>query len=274
MPATPFTDPNVVAGPLYATAGRLAQRTSALHAAKISGGDATTTIVDLAARSSASAPVVGDLGCGRGTTTLQLAARLTPQRLIAVDQSQALLDTVAERLGDAGYPVETMRADFHHLPLPDAILDVAVAAFCLYHSPHPEHVVAQIARCLAPDGRAVLVTKSADSYHEIDRLIADTGLDQHATERASLYTTFHSDSAPDVVASSLQVQKVVHQQHVFQFAGLDQLASYVATSPKYHLPEHLTGGPAGQLAQELHRRLSDRPITTTSTITYIAATRQ
>jgi len=50
IPATPFTDPDLVAGPLYATAARLAQRTGTLHAAKISGADATTTIVDLAAR--------------------------------------------------------------------------------------------------------------------------------------------------------------------------------------------------------------------------------
>jgi hypothetical protein len=49
MPAIPFTDPPQIA-PLYATAGRLARRTGALHAAKISGGDATTTITDIAAR--------------------------------------------------------------------------------------------------------------------------------------------------------------------------------------------------------------------------------
>jgi len=68
MSATPFTDPDLVAGPLYATASRLAQRTGALHATKISGGDATATI---AARFAAPSPVVCDIGCGRGTTTLQ-----------------------------------------------------------------------------------------------------------------------------------------------------------------------------------------------------------
>lgn len=272
MPATPFTDPDLVAGPLYATAGRLAQRTGALHAAKISGGDATTTIIDLAARSAAPSPVVCDIGCGRGTTTLQLAARLAPARLIAVDQSQALLDTVSERLGDAGHTVETVCADFHHLPLPAASLDVAVAAFCLYHSQHPEHVVAQIARCLVTGGRAVLVTKSADSYQEIDQLMADAGLDQNAAVRPSLYETFHSDMAPEIVATSLQVEGVLHQQHVFQFAGLDQLASYVATSPKYYLPEHLTGD-AGRLAEELRRRTPDRPVTTMSSVTYVTAVR-
>lgn len=177
MSATPFTDPDLVAGPLYATAGRLTQRTRALHAAKISGGDATTTIVDLAVQSTPATPVVCDIGCGRGTTTLKLATELAPARLIALDQSQALLNTVGDRLGRAGHAVVTVRGDFHHLPLREASIDVAVAAFYLYHSPHPEHVVAEIARCLAPGGRAILVTKSADSYHEIDQLIAEARLD-------------------------------------------------------------------------------------------------
>jgi SAM-dependent methyltransferase len=270
MPATPFTDPDLVAGPLYATAGRLAQRTGALHAAKISGDNATTTIVDLAAQFAPDAAVVCDIGCGRGTTTVQLARRLAPGRLIAVDQSSALLATVADRMADAGLAVETVCADFHHLPLPETSVDIAVAAFCLYHSPHPENVVAEIARCLAPGGRAVLVTKSADSYHEIDQLIAEAGLDPQAISQPSLYESFHSATAAEIAATALRVGRVVHQQHVFRFSGLDHLAQYVATSPKYRLPEHLVGE-ASPLADELRRRIADQPVTTTSTVTYVTA---
>ncbi|WNV84927.1 class I SAM-dependent methyltransferase [Umezawaea sp. Da 62-37] len=270
MPATPFTDPDLVAGPLYATSGRLAQRTGALHAAKISGDDATTTIVNLAARLVPDAAVVCDIGCGRGTTTVHLAQRLAPKRLIAVDQSPALLATVADRMADAGLAVETVRADFHHLPLAEASVDIAVAAFCLYHSTHPENVMAEIARCLTPGGRAVVATKSADSYHEIDQLIADAGLAPQATSQPSLYESFHSANAAQIAATSLQVGHVVHQQHVFRFSGLDHLAEYLATSPKYRLPGHLVGE-AGALADELRRRLPDHPVTTTSTVTYVTA---
>lgn len=273
MPATPFTDPDLVTGPLYATADRLAQRTGALHAAKIHGDDATTTIVGLAARSAPAGAVVADIGCGRGSTTVALARRLTPARLIAIDQSAALLDAVESRMATAGHPVETRCADFHHLPLPDATVDIAVAAFCLYHSPHPEQVVAEIARCLAPAGIAVLVTKSADSYHEIDQIIAETGLDPQASCRASLYDTFHSATAADIVRTALDVADVVHQRHVFEFRDLGHLADYVTTSPKYHLPEHLTDNP-DVLADTLRRRMADRPITATSTVTYVIASRR
>ena len=92
MPAIPFTDPHRLA-PLYATPDRLARRTGALHAAKISGEDATATITELAARGAPARPVVCDIGCGRGTTTIDLATRLAPRQVVAVDRSPLLLHT-------------------------------------------------------------------------------------------------------------------------------------------------------------------------------------
>jgi SAM-dependent methyltransferase len=272
MTSSPFTDPGLVGGPLYATAERLARRTGALHAAKISGGDATATVADLAARFVPAAPTVCDIGCGRGTSTLALADRLAPARLIALDQSPALLKVVADRARRSGHAVETLCADFHHLPLPEVTVHIAVAAFCLYHSPRPEQVLAEIARCLVPGGRAILVTKSADSYYEVDQLIAESGLDPDAPDRNSLYASFHGDVAAEITAHVLRVEHVVRQCHVFRFTGLDHLAAYVTTSPKYQLPEDLTGH-ATELADELRRRIPDKPITTTSSITYVEAAR-
>ena len=182
----------------------------------------------------------------------------------------ALLTVAAARAGRAGHTVETLCGDFHRLPLPETRVDTAVAAFCLYHSAHPEHVVAEISRCLALAGRAILVTKSADSYHEIDHVIAASGLDPEATSRPSLYTTFHGDVAATITETALRVDQVVRQRHVFRFAGLEHLAAYVATSPKYRLPEHLAGN-AAELANELRRRIPDEPVTATSTISYIMA---
>lgn len=272
MSSSPFTDPGLVTGPLYATADRLARRTGALHAAKISGGDATGTIADLAAQHAPATPTVCDIGCGRGTTTLALADRLAPARLIALDQSPALLKVVADRAQRAGHTVETLCADFHHLPLPEASVDTVVGAFCLYHSPCPDHVLAEIARCLTPAGRAILVTKSADSYHEIDQVIAESGLDPDSKSQPSLYASFHGDVAAEITATALCVEHVVRQRHVFRFTGLDHLAAYVATSPKYQLPAHLAGK-AAELADKMRRRIPDKPVTATSTITYVLAVR-
>jgi ubiquinone/menaquinone biosynthesis C-methylase UbiE len=272
MTSTPFTDPETVAG-LYADAGRTQQRTSALLTAKISGENATATIVDLAARNSPHRPSVCEIGCGRGTVILALAEALVPDRHTVVDISPAFLATVNKRAADAGFAVETVRGDFHHLPLPDTTFDVLVAAFCLYHSTRPADVVAEIARCLAPGGRAVLATKSADSYHELDQLMVDTDLDPTVTSRPSLYETFHSTNAADIVATGIDVTEVIHREHAFRFTDFEHLAAYAITVPKYQLPQRMATNPS-EFAAELRRRTRDRPLTATSTVTYLTGNRQ
>ncbi|MFJ1757026.1 methyltransferase domain-containing protein [Kitasatospora sp. NPDC088134] len=132
MTANPFLDTDRVRHDLYADADRIAQRTGALSRAKTAGPHPATVIVDLAATGLRG--TVLDIGCGRGTTTLALAERLDPPRLIAFDQSTALLAEARTRL--AGRPgVEFLRGDFHAIDLPNTSVAVTVAAFCLYHSP-------------------------------------------------------------------------------------------------------------------------------------------
>ena len=129
-----------------------------------------------------------------------------------------------------------LRADFHRLPFPDGSCGLIVAAFCLYHSPDPASVVAEVARCLTCDGTAVIAVKSADSYRELDRLMAASGLDPAAENRPSLYQAAHSRNITDLAATGLSVRQVVHETHHFIFPTLADAAGYLATSPKYDLP--------------------------------------
>ncbi|MFF4937281.1 class I SAM-dependent methyltransferase [Micromonospora sp. NPDC000729] len=270
MSANPFLDRTLVHGDLYQGDGRLADRTHALHRAKISGSDAADTIADLlAARVPAGAAVL-DIGCGRGTTTVRLADRLRPRRLIAVDASTALLRTTRDRLGNAGLLGSVVCADFHHLPLPDSVADATVAAFCLYHSPTPAMAIAEITRCLRPGGIAVLVTKSLDSYAELDHLVNAAGLDPHAISRPSLYESFHSGNLHTIAATNLTVLDVQHEEHVFHFADAMHLASYLTTTPKYRI--NLTGG-ISALAAALRQRLPAPPYATRSTVSCAVAVR-
>jgi len=272
MSASPFTDPALVHGALYAQPDRLAQRTGALHAAKIRGSDAADTIADLAVRHQLRAATLVDIGCGRGATTVRLAHRYRTARLLAVDRSPALLGATAARLPDDRHRLLILTVDFHHLPLRANSVDLAIAAFCLYHSERPAEVLAEIRRCLVPGGRAVMVTKSADSYRDMDKAVAASGLDPDADTRPSLYAAFHSGNAAAITATALSVEQVLHEEHAFRFQNLDHLAAYLVTSPKYHVPPHLTVNPDA-LAAELRRRLPDTPATTTSTITYVVARR-
>jgi ubiquinone/menaquinone biosynthesis C-methylase UbiE len=250
---------------LYATPDRLASRTDALHRAKISGRHVAKVIAELAPLT---ASVVADIGCGRGTTTAVLASRLSPSALIAVDASAALLAAARQRVPGARF----VCADFHSMPLANASCELVVAAFCLYHSREPRVVLAEIARCLVPGGTAILVTKSADSYRELDALVAATGLDPAATERPSLYETANSTNLPQLTREVLHVRGVIHERHRFRFADVDHLAEYLTTSPKYVLAGDSPHHPA-DIAAELGAHLPDGALTTSSTVTYVFASR-
>ncbi|WP_204013883.1 class I SAM-dependent methyltransferase [Virgisporangium aurantiacum] len=238
----------------------------------MSGANATDTIAALAADADPAPQMIIDVGCGRGTATVRLARQYPSAIILAVDQSPGLLTVVRDRLSAQHRSTALIAADFHHLPLPTASADLALAGFCLYHSPRPRHALAEIARCVRPGGWIIATTKSADSYHDIDALIATSGLDPGADQRPSLYQTFHTGNAEAVAAAAgLTVQRRVDQQHIFEFADLDHLAAYAITCPKYRLPANLTD--ATSLAAELRRRAPDAGPTTASTVTYLIAQR-
>jgi ubiquinone/menaquinone biosynthesis C-methylase UbiE len=272
-PRTPFLDPATIRDELYGSPERLAGRTAALHRAKVAGADATEMIAMLAASVTAAPSVTADIGCGRGTTTLRLNKQFPATALIAVDQSPALLEVVNDRFRAEHRDVRTVTADFHQLQGLLPPLDLAVAAFCLYHSPGPLAVLAEIAACLAPGGHLIAATKSPDSYREIDALLASTGLDPNAWRRPGLYDTFNSDNAEDLIsASDFVVRQRVDQRHMFRFNDLDHLAEYASTIPKYQLSSALAGNPDA-LAAALHACIPDGPFTTFSTVTYVVAQR-
>lgn len=78
-------------------------------------------------------PVVVDLGCGSGASTLVLARRLgTP--VLAVDLSQAFLDELEERARAEGleHLVRTRCADFGELDLPPGFVDLLWSEGAIY----------------------------------------------------------------------------------------------------------------------------------------------
>ena len=98
--------------------------------------------------------VVGDLGCGTGQT----AASLSPfvGRVIAVDDSNAMLAAARERLGEAEN-VELRQGRLEALPIEDQSLDAAILGLVLHHLPDPPKVLREAARALKPAGRLLVV---------------------------------------------------------------------------------------------------------------------
>jgi ArsR family transcriptional regulator len=98
--------------------------------------------------------VVGDLGCGTG----QVSAALAPyvDRVIAVDESAAMLQAARKRL--SGFDnIELRRGELEALPIDDGRLDAATMMLVLHHVPEPERALADVARVLKPSGRVLIV---------------------------------------------------------------------------------------------------------------------
>ncbi len=98
--------------------------------------------------------VIGDLGCGSGTLSEALAPFV--RRVVAVDDSEAMLGEARERL-DRFDNVELRRGALESLPLEDASLDAATLVLVLHHLPDPEEAVREVARTLRPGGRLLIV---------------------------------------------------------------------------------------------------------------------
>jgi SAM-dependent methyltransferase len=247
--------------------GRLGRRTTALHRAKIEGNDVAELIATAIGEKTRVSPasVIADIGCGRGSTTLALARHFPDTFIVGVDASAAMLADARHKIATAGGRTAFAVADFHDLPFTGASVEAAVAAFCLYHSPHPADAIGEITRALTPGGLAVLVTKSADSYRELDEVLAC--IDPAATDRPSLYASAHSGNLAALASSHLDVVETWNEQHRFRFHDLAHVAQYAITSPKYRRAGGLQD--ADDLTAELRRRTADQAVIATSTVSYV-----
>jgi SAM-dependent methyltransferase len=98
-----------------------------------------------------------DVGCGPGTITAGLAARVAPGRVIGVDREP---DVIAEARGACGATVEFQAADVYRLPFANRSFDVVHAHQVLQHLADPVGALTEMGRVLRPDGR--LAVRDAD----------------------------------------------------------------------------------------------------------------
>jgi len=102
-----------------------------------------------------------DVGCGPGTITLDLAARVAPGHVIGIDVAEKVL-AQAEALRVERHVVnaEFSRGDVYKLEFPDSSFDVAHAHQVLQHLTDPVAALRELARVLRPDG--VLAVRDGD----------------------------------------------------------------------------------------------------------------
>ncbi len=102
-----------------------------------------------------------DVGCGPGTITLDLAARVAPGRVVGVDRSADVL-AQARASADATWPanVTLVTGDAYRLQFDEATFDVVHAHQVLQHLSSPVSALAEMARVLRPGG--LLAVRDSD----------------------------------------------------------------------------------------------------------------
>ncbi|MGD8623115.1 MAG: class I SAM-dependent methyltransferase [Anaerolineae bacterium] len=115
-----------------------------------------------------------DVGCGPGDLIRALARRHAGWRaLVGLDFSPGM---IAQALSNtAPLPARFLVADAQALPLPTAAFDVVMARHMLYHVPDIDRALGECARVLAPGGRFLATTNSANTmpqYHDLRRRAA------------------------------------------------------------------------------------------------------
>lgn len=107
--------------------------------------------------------VVADLGCGTGNAAELLAPHV--QRVIAIDQSEPMLDAARKRLAGVAN-IEFIASGLDRLPLQDGAADVVIAALVLHHLQEPAAALREMKRVLRRGGVVVVIDMLAHTRQE------------------------------------------------------------------------------------------------------------
>jgi ubiquinone/menaquinone biosynthesis C-methylase UbiE/biotin operon repressor len=118
---------------------------------------------------------IADLGAGEGTLSLLLAQRA--KRVIAVDNSQKMMEYgagLAER--NAVKNLEYRLGDMEDLPIDNAEVDLVLLHQTLHHALQPQKAVAEAWRVLRPNGRIVILDLLKHDFEAARELYGDVRL--------------------------------------------------------------------------------------------------
>jgi 2-polyprenyl-3-methyl-5-hydroxy-6-metoxy-1,4-benzoquinol methylase len=133
-----------------------------------------------------------DVGCGPGTITVDLAARVAPGRVVGLDISPAPLDEARELAAREQVDVAFGVGDVYALEAADGSFDVVHAHQVLQHLTDPVAALQEMARVCRPGG--VVAVRDVD-YAAVTWFPADPRLDRWLALYSAV--TRHNRAEPD-----------------------------------------------------------------------------
>lgn len=99
---------------------------------------------------------VVDLGCGEGDLSLLFAP--SAEELIAVDQSQAMLNIIDQRAKEKNISnITTLHGDAEKLEIESSSVDLIILSQTLHHTADPKNSIQELHRVLKPGGNFLIL---------------------------------------------------------------------------------------------------------------------
>lgn len=119
--------------------------------------------------------VIADLGAGEGTLS-QLLAR-TAERVIAVDNSEKMVEFGANLAREHGFKnLEYRLGDIQSPPIAAGSVDLAIFSQALHHASQPGRAIAAAHAILKPGGRVVILDLLSHGFEQARELYANLWL--------------------------------------------------------------------------------------------------
>ena len=140
-----------------------------------------------------------DVGCGPGTITIDLAARVSPGRVLGIDASQEVVDQAASAAASTRSTARFQVGDVYAIDAEDGEFDVVHAHQVLQHLADPVRALEEMRRVCRPEG--IIAVRDAD-YSSFSWAPLDPGLDRWLELYRRL--TRHNGGEPDAGRFLLQ----------------------------------------------------------------------
>ena len=197
-----------------------------------------------------------DVGCGTGWTSASMVRRFAPDRIVAVDPSEGMLEQFAAKLGGEfpSVTVELRAEDVMAMDVPDGTFDAVVCAMALHWFPDKPGAVARMARALRPGGVMAILTAGRGGEDAWRELLENVGAPEAWTGWFALNQRDVDEMDADMRAAGLEpidVWMERRRRHTDPDAFMARTRSVAA---------HLLGNPPGgysELDQRIEKGLRD-----------------